>query len=65
MRGRPGVSIAGAQQITRKEPARYTGTDRVSLIEARPGMRLGLANPNCPASLSETERAQLTGPARG
>jgi hypothetical protein len=60
-----GVSIAGAQQITRKEPARYAGTDRVSLIETRPpGMRLGLRKPRefALASLSETERAQLTEP---
>ncbi|MCU1236755.1 MAG: hypothetical protein JWP63_4722, partial [Candidatus Solibacter sp.] len=60
-----GVSIAGAQQLTRKEPARFTGTDRVSPAEARPpGMRLGLRQPRqfALASLSETERAHLTEP---
>ena len=38
-----GASIAGAQQISRKEPARYDGTERASRAQLRaPGMRLGL-----------------------
>src|SRR5213079_175059 len=60
-----GVSIAGAQQLSRKDPARFTGIDRAPLNEARPpGIRLGLRKPRefALASLSETERSQLTEP---
>lgn len=60
-----GVSIAGAQQISRKEPARYTGTERASRVEARPpGMRLGLRKPRefSLAPLSESESSRLTAP---
>jgi hypothetical protein len=60
-----GISLAAAQQIARKEPARYIGPDRVSPGETRPpGMRLGLRKPRefALASLSKTEIAQLTEP---
>jgi hypothetical protein len=60
-----GVTIAGAQQTMRKEPARYTGPDRVSAAETRPpGLRLGMRKPRefALASLSESERAQLAEP---
>jgi hypothetical protein len=60
-----GASIAGAQQIARKEPVRYAGTEHVSRIEARPpGLRLGMRKPRefVLASLSETELSQLAAP---
>jgi hypothetical protein len=63
-----GAYIAGAQQITRKEPARYDGMGRVSRIEARPpGMRLGLRKPRALAlaPLSEAELSQLAAPGAG
>src|SRR5260370_28422230 len=63
-----GASIAGAQQIARKEPARYAGTERVSRIEARPpGMRLGMGKPRevALAPLSETELSELAAPGGG
>src|SRR5258708_12035597 len=63
-----GASIAGAQQIARKEPARYAGTERVSRIEARPpGMRLGMRKPRevALAPLSETELSELAAPGAG
>ena len=63
-----GASIAGAQQVARKEPARYNGTERVSRIEARPpGMRLGLRKPRefALAPLTESELAQLAAPGAG
>lgn len=59
------LSVATAQQSLRKEPARFTGPDRVSRVEARPpGMRLGLRNPReiALASLSESEMARLAEP---
>ena len=59
-----GASIAGAQQISRKEPARYDGTERASRVQLRPpGMRLGLRKPRefALAPLSETELSQLGG----
>ena len=61
-----GASIGGAQQISRKEPARYAGTDRASrIVEARPpGMRLGLRKPRefALAPLSEAELSRLAEP---
>src|SRR5260370_32918477 len=63
-----GASIAGAQQIARKEPARYAGTERVSRIEARPaGMRLRLRKPRAVAlaPLRENELSQLAAPGAG
>src|SRR5258708_34109414 len=63
-----GASIAGAQQIARKEPARYAGTERVSRIEARPpGMRLGMRKPRevALAPLSATELPELAAPGAG
>ena len=60
-----GVSIAGAQQIARKEPAFYAGTERAARAEARPpGMRLGLRKPRefSLAPLNETELARLVEP---
>ena len=57
-----GASIGGAQQISRKEPARYAGTERATRIEARPpGMRLGLRKPRefALAPLSEAELSRL------
>ena len=62
-----GASIAGAQHIARKEPARYDGTERVSRIEVRPpGMRLKLRKPRelALAPLSESELSQLAAPGR-
>src|SRR4051794_2380343 len=59
------ASIAGAQQITRKEPARYTGTERASRVQVRPpGMRLGLRKPRefSLAPLTESEISRLTEP---
>jgi hypothetical protein len=60
-----GASIGGAQQISRKEPARYAGTERATRIEARPpGMRLGLRKPRefALAPLSEAELSRLAEP---
>ncbi|MGD0775276.1 MAG: hypothetical protein ABSC05_20870 [Candidatus Solibacter sp.] len=60
-----GVSIGGAQQISRKEPALYAGTERASRIEARPpGIRLGLRKPRefVMAPLSEAELSHLAAP---
>src|ERR1035437_6044168 len=60
-----GVSIAGAQQIARKEPARYAGTPRASRVQVRPpGMRLGLRKPRefALAPLSEAELSHLAAP---
>src|ERR1035441_708048 len=60
-----GASIGGAQQISRKEPARYAGTERATRIEARPpGMRLGLRKPRefALAPLSEAELSHLAEP---
>src|ERR1035437_1142966 len=60
-----GVSIAGAQQIARKEPARYAGMERATRIEARPpGLRLGLRKPRglALAPLSEAELAHMAEP---
>src|ERR1039457_6513510 len=61
-----GASIGGAQQISRKEPARYAGTDRASrFVEARPpGMRLGLRKPRefALGPLSEAEVSRLAEP---
>jgi hypothetical protein len=57
---------ADAQQVLRKEPFQYAGTDRASRVEARPpGIRLGLRHPRefALAPLSESEVARLTGPA--
>src|SRR5262249_3384022 len=51
------ASAAFAQTIARKEPAQYTGTERVSRVEARaPGIRLGLRKPR------EFALAPLSGP---
>src|SRR5260370_33736890 len=63
-----GASIAGAQQIARRDPARYAGRGRVSRIEARPpGMRLGMGKPRevALAPLSETELSELAAPGAG
>ena len=60
-----GAFIGGAQQISRKEPARYAGTERATRIEARPpGMRLGLRKPGefALAPLSEAELSHLAEP---
>jgi hypothetical protein len=60
-----GASIAGAQQIPRKEPAQYDGTERASRAQLRPpGMRLGLRKPRefALAPLSETELSRLGEP---
>src|ERR1022692_3657020 len=68
-----GASIGGAQQISRKEPARYAGkeparyagTERATRIEARPpGMRLSLRKPRefALAPLSEAELSRLAAP---
>ena len=60
-----GAYIAGAQQISRKEPARYDGTERASRAQLRPpGMRLGLGKPRefALAPLSETELSRLGEP---
>jgi hypothetical protein len=60
-----GASIAGAQQVSRKEPARYDGTERASRDQVRPpGMRLGLRKPRefALAPLSETELSRLAAP---
>ena len=60
-----GLSPGGAQQVLRKEPFQYSGTDRASRVEARPpGLRLGLRKPRefALAPLSESESARLTGP---
>jgi Viral BACON domain len=59
------VSVAGAQQITRKEPASYSGTERSSRVQARPpGLRLGLRKPRefALAPLSEAEVSHLAEP---
>jgi len=60
-----GVSLAGAQQISRKESAIYAGTERAARIPARPpGLRLALRAPRelSLASLSEAELAHLAEP---
>ena len=60
-----GVSLAGAQQISRKEPAVYAGTERAARVPARPpGMRLALRPPRqlSLAPLSEGELARLAEP---
>jgi hypothetical protein len=62
-----GVSLAGAQQISRKEPAVYAGTERAARAPARPpGMRLALRPPRqfSLAPLSEGELARLAEPSR-
>src|SRR5438067_1726478 len=59
------ISTLDAQQVMRKDPAVFAGTDRASRVEVRPpGLRLGLRHPRevALAPLSETEMAQLTGP---
>src|SRR5262252_8623116 len=60
-----GASIAGAQQISRKEPARYDGTERASRSQVRPpGMRLSMRKPRefALAPLSEIELSRLAQP---
>ncbi len=60
-----GASIAGAQQISRKEPAQYAGTERASRVQVRPpGMRLGLRKPRefALAALNEAELSRLAAP---
>ena len=60
-----GVSIAGAQTVSRKEPAQYAVTERASRVEAPPpGMRLGLPKPRefALAPLSGPEVAVLSEP---
>jgi len=60
-----GVSIAGAQQISRKEPAVFAGTERAARVPVRPpGMRLALRPPRelSLAPLSEAELAHLAEP---
>src|ERR1017187_3447327 len=60
-----GVSLAGAQQISRKEPAVYAGGERAARTPARPpGMRFGLRPPRLfsMAPLSEAELAHLAEP---
>ncbi|MCX6633033.1 MAG: hypothetical protein NTW28_36015, partial [Candidatus Solibacter sp.] len=60
-----GVTFASAQQISRKEPARYTGTERASRVQARPPrVRFGLRKPRGfnLASLSEAELSHLAEP---
>src|ERR1039458_8543232 len=64
-----GVSLAGAQQISRKEPAVYAGTERAAERAARaparpPGMRLALrpAREFLLTPLSEGELARLAEP---
>ena len=64
-----GVSLAGAQQISRKEPAVYAGGERAAERAARaparpPGMRLALRAPRefRLAALSEGELARLAEP---
>jgi hypothetical protein len=60
-----GVSLAGAQQISRKDPAIYAGGERAARVPARPpGMRLGLRQPRqfSLAPLSEGELARLAEP---
>ena len=62
-----GVSLAGAQQISRKEPAVYAGTERAARAQARPpGMRLALRPPRefRLGGLSEGELARLAEPSR-
>jgi len=59
------ASIAGAQQISRKEPARYAGPERASRVESMPpGMRLGLRKPRefRLTALSESESLRLQEP---
>src|SRR5437773_11424693 len=59
------LAPASAQQVMRKEPFQYSGTDRAPRVEARPpGMRTGLRKPRefALAPLSEAEAARLTGP---
>ncbi len=60
-----GASIACAQEIPRKEPARYAGTERAVRVAARPpGMRLGMRKPRefTLAPLSESELSRLAEP---
>ena len=60
-----GVSLAGAQQISRKEPAVYAGGERAARTLTRPpGMRFGLRPPRLlsMAPLSEAELAHLAEP---
>jgi hypothetical protein len=60
-----GVSVAGAQQAARKEPAVYAGMERASREPARPpGMRLALRRPRELAldPLSEADVARLAAP---
>src|ERR1017187_1387805 len=62
-----GVSLAGAQQISRKEPAVYAGTERAARVRARPpGMRLALRPPRqlglAPLSGGELARLAEPGP---
>src|SRR5208283_4238053 len=59
------AAIAGAQPVSRKEPALYAGTERASRVEAPPpGIRFGLRKPRefALAPLSGSERALLAGP---
>ena len=59
------VSIGGAQQISRKEPAVYAGTPRAARVAARPpGMRFRLRPPRqfSLAPLSEGELVRLAEP---
>jgi hypothetical protein len=59
------TTIAGAQQVSRKEPVQYAGTERASRVEARPpGIRLGLRKPRefALAPLSESETMRLAEP---
>ena len=60
-----GASIGSAQQISRKEPARYDVTERSARVQVRPpGMRLGLRKPRALAlaPLSEVELSHLAEP---
>ena len=62
VRGRNRTLLAGAQQISRKEPALYAGTERADRVEAAPpGLRLRLRKPRefALAPLSEAESAHL------
>lgn len=59
------AALAGAQPLTRKEPAVYPGPDRASRVVARPaGIRLGLpkAQEFALGPLSESETARLAEP---
>ena len=60
-----GASIGSAQQISRKEPAVFAGTERAARVLPRPpGMRLSLRQPRqfALAPLSEAEVSRLAEP---